>query len=155
MFDPYYFAYCEDLDLSWRTWIFGYNVVYAPKSFIFHKIGQVMNKQSSRKKYYGERNLLRTVLKNYELSTLWNILPIYFGKRIGKTLEFLIHFDKLAIYNLYAYIKAITWNIVHMPSLIRKRKKIQKYRKRDDNFVFKLIDYNAKLEASLEINYSK
>ena len=42
LFDPNYFAYFEDVDLCWRAIISGYDVVYVPKSFIYHKVGRVI-----------------------------------------------------------------------------------------------------------------
>ncbi|GAI92372.1 unnamed protein product, partial [marine sediment metagenome] len=38
LFDPIYFAYFEDVDLCWRAWMIGYKVIFAPKSFLYHKI---------------------------------------------------------------------------------------------------------------------
>ncbi len=149
LFDSLYFIYNEDLDLCWRTWIFGYLVMYASKSFIYHKIGQVMGKETLRQKFLGERNILRTVLKNYELKTLFKIFPVYIGRRIGIILRFLVHLDILAIIIIYIYIKAFSWNIIHIKSLIRKRKRIQSYRTKDDRFLIQFMKETIKLETSL------
>ena len=35
-FDPDYFAYFEDVDLGWRLWLFGFQVLYCPTAVIFH-----------------------------------------------------------------------------------------------------------------------
>ncbi|MFX1444392.1 MAG: glycosyltransferase family 2 protein [Promethearchaeota archaeon] len=149
LFDPYYFMYCEDLDLCWRAWIFGYKVIYAPKSFIFHKIGHLTGNETPRKKFLGERNLLRTVLKNYEFKTLFQILPIYFGKRIGLTLKLFIHLDKNTIISLYSYIKAFFWNLFNLKSLIKNRKAVQLYRTKNDKYIFQIMEESVKLEATL------
>lgn len=149
LFDPLYYAYCEDLDLSWRTWLIGYKVVYVPPSFIYHKIGQIIGKNSPRKMFLSEKNRLRTLLKNYELKTLFAILPIYFGKRMGIIVKEVLKFDFSAIIHFYVYIKAIFWNIIHAPSLLKNRKFLALNRIKDDNFILNLMKKSTILEESL------
>lgn len=38
-FDPGFFLYCEDVDLSWRVWIAGWKVVYVPDALCEHHTG--------------------------------------------------------------------------------------------------------------------
>lgn len=38
-FDPVYFLYCEDVDLSWRVWLAGRRVVYASEALCLHFTG--------------------------------------------------------------------------------------------------------------------
>ncbi|NVM34368.1 MAG: glycosyltransferase family 2 protein [Candidatus Lokiarchaeota archaeon] len=149
LFDPLYYAYCEDLDLSWRTWLIGYKVVYVPTSFIYHKIGQILGPRSPRKMFLSEKNRLRTLLKNYELKTLFIILPIYFGKRMGIIVKKVLKFDISAIIHLYVYIKAIFWNIIHTRSLLKNRQFISLNRIKDDNFILNLMKKSTTLEKSL------
>ena len=149
LFDPLYFIYSEDLDLCWRAWIFGYKVVYAPKSFIYHKIGQIFRGITLKKKFLAERNLLRTLLKNYEIKNLIEILPVYIGRRIGMVLKLLIQRDRLTMIFLYSYVKAFIWNIYNIRSLIRNRRFIQINRKIDDNFLFKIMNKTNKIEQCL------
>ncbi len=47
LFDPAYFMYYEDLDLSLKIWRSGYNIVYQPKSIVFHKHRATTNDQTS------------------------------------------------------------------------------------------------------------
>ncbi|MFX1570572.1 MAG: glycosyltransferase family 2 protein [Promethearchaeota archaeon] len=148
LFDPLYYAYSEDLDLSWRTWLFGYKVVYVPTSFIYHKIGQILGEKSPRKMFLSEKNRLRTLLKNYQLKTIFTILPIYIGKRIGLILKELLKFDFSAIIRLFVYIKAIFWNIIHARSLLRNRKFITQNRIKDDKFILNLMNKSSIIENS-------
>jgi GT2 family glycosyltransferase len=150
LFDPFYFAYYEDLDLGWRTWTTGYRVIIAPKSIIYHKSGEVMKKQDARRKYFGERNLLRTLLKNYQISSLFKVLPIYYGKRIGIMLKYLLKFDKQKYFYPYVCIKAFFWNIFNFHSLLKYRKIVQINRKKDDKFIFQLMKKTVKLEYTLK-----
>ena len=149
LFDPLYYGYYEDLDFSWRTWLIGYKVLYVPTSFIYHKIGQIMGEESTKKLFLSEKNRLRTILKNYELKSLLTILPIYIGKRIGIIMKKALRIDTSAIIYIYIYLKAIFWNIIHARSLIKKRKFIISKRMRDDKFIFNLIEKSVRLENSL------
>lgn len=148
LFDSIYYAYGEDLDLSWRAWIAGFRVVYAPKSFIYHKIGQIIRTGvSPRKSFYYERNVLRTILKNYKIRTLMKVIPIYVGRRIGIIIRNMIRFKKKGFILVYVYIKSSFWNIIHFQSFLRSRKKVQMLRKVDDNYILKLMNKSIILEA--------
>ncbi|MFX1593130.1 MAG: glycosyltransferase family 2 protein [Promethearchaeota archaeon] len=149
LFDPLYFIYCEDFDLSWRTWLAGYKVMYAPKSFLFHKIGQVLEDLSPRKFFLHERNRLRTLLKNYELKSILKILPLYLVKRIGMFVKLCIQFDNTALLYLYINIKSLLWNIIHMKSLIRNRRFIKTIRIKDDKFIFEIMNKTVKFKQAI------
>jgi hypothetical protein len=145
LFDPLYYAYCEDLDLSWRIWLAGYKIIYVPTSFIYHKISKILGRESFKKTYYfGERNLLRTILKNYEIKTLIRILPIYFGKRIGIAIKYLLTLKKSFLLILYSFIKALFWNIYQFPSLIINRIRVKALRKKKDSFILQLMNNSVR-----------
>lgn len=38
-FDPGFFLYCEDVDLSWRVWLAGWKVLYVPEALCEHHTG--------------------------------------------------------------------------------------------------------------------
>ena len=140
LFDPFYFAYYEDIDICWKAWISGYKVVYAPKSFIYHKTCQVLKKQYKRIFFLNERNRLRTLLKNYKIITFLRILPGYLKRRLVQLLNLIYHFDKYTITFINNYIKVIFWNIFHINSLIKNRKIISTYRKREDKDIIQLME---------------
>ncbi len=139
LFDPLYFMYYEDVDFCWRAWIYGYDVIYAPKSILVHKIGRI-SKNVKKKYYFTEKNRLRTILKNYEWRTLLKILPRYFFlsiRRIFKWNNFSPQLRRIDI--LITFIRGLIWNLMHITSMIRIRREIQADRTRDDEFLFNLI----------------
>ncbi len=71
-FDPLYFAYHEDTDLSVRAWLSGLRVAYVPTAVADHhyEFGR-----SPRKMYLVERNRLVTVLTDYPRPLLVGVLP--------------------------------------------------------------------------------
>ncbi len=136
LFDPTYFMYWEDVDFSWRAWIFGYDVYCIPTSIIYHKINR--GREIYLKiKYMAQRNKLRTLLKNYELKSLIKILPHYFHIKIREIMGSRVY-KKYILFILY--LKTFLWNLLHIRSLIENRRLIQANRKRDDNFIFNLMD---------------
>ncbi len=47
LFDPAYFMYYEDVDLSLKIWRKGFDIVYQPKSVVYHKHRASTNKQTT------------------------------------------------------------------------------------------------------------
>ena len=148
LFDPIYYAFAEDVDVSWRTWISGYNVVYVPTSFIYHKTSRILGQKSLRKKYLLYRNKFRTTLKNYELKSLIKIFPLYVVKRIVMSIKLILLMKRDAKDYIYANIKALFWNIINIKSLIKQRKLINLIRKRSDKFIFKLMEYSLIIKSN-------
>ncbi len=74
-FDEAYFAYLEDVDLGWRLWLLGYQVLFVPEARAMHR------KHATSSRMYGhqlrrliERNALATIIKNYDEATLSRVL---------------------------------------------------------------------------------
>jgi GT2 family glycosyltransferase len=66
-FDDDYFAYLEDVDFGWRTWLSGKRVLYEPGAVVRHKSSATSNRLGDFERgVLFERNALQTVLKNAE-----------------------------------------------------------------------------------------
>lgn len=66
-FDDDYFAYLEDVDFGWRTWLSGQRALYEPRAVIRHKSSATSNRLGDFERgVLFERNALQTVLKNAE-----------------------------------------------------------------------------------------
>ncbi len=66
-FDDRYFAYNEETDLCWRTWLAGYKILYAPKAIVYHKLGGTGgNLNSPFMLTLVVKNRLATLIKNLE-----------------------------------------------------------------------------------------
>lgn len=72
-FDPVYFAYHEDTDLSLRCWMSGRRVEYVPSAVADH---YYEFSRSPHKMYLVERNRLLTVLTDYPPVVLAAVLPM-------------------------------------------------------------------------------
>jgi GT2 family glycosyltransferase len=66
-FDDDYFAYLEDVDFGWRSWIAGYRVLYEPRAVVRHASGATSVRLGDFERgVLFERNALQTALKNYD-----------------------------------------------------------------------------------------
>ena len=71
-FDPQFFMYMEDTDLSLRVQLAGYQLLYVPQSVVLH---DYTLKLGPHKTYYQERNRYLMLLKNAHWQTLFLLLP--------------------------------------------------------------------------------
>lgn len=137
-FDEKYFALNDDVDLSWRVRLLGYKIVYNANSYIFHKIHATLGPLYSRakKRYWSERNCLRTILKNYSVLSLIKYLPVYFLLLFAEIGWYLSHGR---IDMAFSIIQAVSWNVIYSPDTLVKRFKIQKTRMVSDKQLIKIM----------------
>lgn len=70
-FDDDYFAYLEDVDFGWRSWIAGYRVLYEPRAVVRHASSATSDRIGAFERgVLFERNALQTALKNYDDASL-------------------------------------------------------------------------------------
>jgi len=128
-YDEDFFMYCEDEDLSIRSFLFGYKNFLSSKSVMYHKYSFSKNKD---KWFYTERNRLLIMLKNYPAKLLLLL-----------TIPFFITEALVIIYSLFD-----GWFFQKISSYIDIIKKIaQGYKKRKSLRIGK--NYINKLEYSL------
>ena len=66
-FDDDYFAYLEDVDFGWRSWLAGFRVLYEPRAVVRHQSSATSQRLGDFERgVLFERNALQTALKNYE-----------------------------------------------------------------------------------------
>lgn len=145
-FDEKYFMYKDDLDLCWKIKLLRLNVYVNSKAKIYHKMGvtiggsSITNKKiyttTVLKRYYGERNTIRTLLKNYTIYTLILIVPLYIAMNFAEIIYFIVSGNtKTAV----AYVNSWIWNLKNIRDTFSARKKIQKKRKIADRKLLKCM----------------
>lgn len=129
-FDKNFFASFEDIDLSWRAWIWGYKIVLVPNSIVYHTGGQTVKLQRSEIKFHGVKNTLVLSLTNFE-APLSKILKLVYNSlkkkplRISKNEEYEI-FRSLPSFG--TTIKALVWVLKNLKYIIVKRKMVNSKR---------------------------
>lgn len=118
-FDPSFFMYHEDVDLSWRCRMLGFSIrsLYAAK--VWHKYEYSKNK---KKFFFIERNRLLFMIKNYQAKTLALVfIPFIINELL--TLLFSLK-GGWTFYKIRSYGSVI----VMMPQALKKRRQIQRLR---------------------------
>src|SRR3990167_3263136 len=75
LFDEDFFAYYEDVDLSFRAQLTGWKVAYAPKAVVHHQIGATSSKISGFTTYHTLKNLPWLLWKNVPWPLMPKVLP--------------------------------------------------------------------------------
>lgn len=97
LFDEDFFLFMEDVDLAFRARLSGWKCMYVPTARVVHIHGGTAGFRSHISIYYGNRNLVWYVVKNFPSRTLllfspWIIvrncadLPYYLFKGMGLTI---------------------------------------------------------------------
>lgn len=123
LFDERYFMYVEDVDLSLRAWIGGYQVLDVPSAIVYH---QMMGSNSSAKQrmLWGYRNQLTTLLKLYQPETLRRFAgPIY--------QRWVCTRNRAALYGTLAA-------LAMLPGTLSRRHRVQQARQQADNIFLQL-----------------
>lgn len=136
LFDERYFAYYEDLDISYRAQLAGWKVIYTPNAHAYHHVGMT----SSRMKkgftvYQAFKNLPMLVGKNTPSVLLWQMLPRFGLAYVGFFINALLRGD------IAPATKGVISSINLLPHTIRERKKIQTGKKVSDEYIESIITH--------------
>jgi len=166
-FDDDYFAYYEDVDLGWRWWVLGERVLYVPASVVYHKgDASFRHSPSEAKHFLWNRNVLYSMMKNYEDANLEVYLPAAILLTLERALYFLDveggeakrrvlgHFPDLAPDEAerrreavgLAHLRAIREAVLNVPRMARKRARIQGERRLSDAEIFRRFDLRLDFE---------
>jgi GT2 family glycosyltransferase len=133
-FDESYFAYFEDVDLSFRLRLAGGRCLYVPEAEVCHVGSASSGKTSDFVMYHGHRNLVWTFFKNMPGALLWWYLPLHIGMNFFFGISFLLKGKGSAV--LRAKLDAF----YRLPAIIRKRKQIQETRKISERDLLKVMN---------------
>src|SRR3989338_5948780 len=133
------FLYGEDRDICWRCWLYGYKVVVADDAVFYHDsfcTSKDLKQYNTNifKRFYGEFNALRAILKNYSWPFLLFVLPLYTSINIAEAFVFIFKRNFNVVRDVY--IKSYVENFKNIKDTMTKRAKIQRERMISD---FELI----------------
>ncbi len=122
-FDESFFAYFEDVDISFRAQLAGWKVWYQPKAIAYHRIGSTSSKLGSFTRYHSVKNLFMLYVKNMPGWLFWKYLPLF-----AYTM-FRMCGTSLLRGGIWAYLRGLSYFILHLPAVLKDRHQIQKSRK--------------------------
>ena len=156
-FDELFFMYFEDTDLSWRIWLSGRKILYAPLAVVHHdwhgdlgggeqaqEAGAEYSEKTERRRRLCERNRLLTMIKNYSLPSL--LAALIGAKWYDRVRKQQIR-DALARGETPNYFRMVerairdawSWNLGNLAQIWRHRRQTQRLRRVRDSELSRLI----------------
>ncbi|HOC97300.1 MAG TPA: glycosyltransferase family 2 protein [bacterium] len=153
LFDNDFWCYYEDTDLCNMLWMLGYECWYWPYAVCYHANGGTSSMfKNNYIQFHNFKNKLMSFIKNFDLTTLLYVVPIYllFCVFVSFVWLFMGKFS-----NFIAIYKAIFWNIKNIKKTLIKRKNTQSKRTVSDKDIFKLVRKNPRLSYYFYLLFNK
>ncbi|HXE10402.1 MAG TPA: glycosyltransferase family 2 protein [Verrucomicrobiae bacterium] len=133
LFDEKFFAYYEDVDLSFRAQLAGWKVSYVPAARVHHAIGATSSRVRGFTTYQTLKNLPMLLVKNVPRRYLWRISWRYSVAQI-------FFFGRAVLRGHgWSAIKGKTLCVWLLPRTLRARHRIQKSRTVSDEYIWGML----------------
>ena len=133
LFDNNFFAYYEDVDLSFRLQLAGWQIGYVPAAEVYHEISATSRQIKGFATYHTMKNLPMLFWKNVPGPLMPKIFP-----RFG-LLYFSITASALARGQIIPVIKGVTMSILLWPKILIQRYEIQHQRRVNVSYIDSMI----------------
>ncbi len=150
LFDEDFFAYYEDVDLSFRAQLAGWKVKYVPTAIVHHQIGATSSKVKGFTTYQTLKNLPLLLSKNvpskyfFKVAIRFKLAYLMFILRSVSRLQFVPVF------------KGVAMAILLLPKAVGERRRIQTTRVVPDEYIWANIVHDLPPNAhSLRLLRSK
>lgn len=136
LFDEDFFAYYEDVDISFRAQLGGWKVGYAPQAVVYHQIGATSSAIKGFATYQTLKNLPLLLWKNVPWALMPKVWPRLVLAHSG------IAFSALRRGQFGPVFKAVAVCIVLWLKKLSQRHKIQKIRKVPISYIESIITHD-------------
>lgn len=165
-FDARYYYIGEDLDLSIRVHLAGYDVIYMPDMVTYHLESQAMCKRLQKKRYLYFRNNLFVLLEHYPAGHIlskilrWQNFYFFGGEFWLATKKFFqkrpLVFDERVLqvvnskgWKIFVFFRMLSSIIFNFPGILFKRWSVNCFRKRPRQY---LLGLNEEMEKRLVLS---
>lgn len=148
-FDPEFFMYADEYDLSWRGWIAGGRAIRVPTAIVHHRRAANVNpaggeatvelRTSDTKRYYANRNALLTILKSAQhLLLIVAVLQVL--------LLFCESLVSLILIRRWSFARRAYWEAVRdcfrmRAHILRERRTLNGMRRRSDWYMLRFLTW--------------
>lgn len=133
LFDEDFFAYYEDVDISFRAQLAGWKVAYEPSAIAYHKQGATANKISGFAVYQTFKNLPLLFIKNVPRGLLFPIgIRLYFA-------YWMMFFNAVAKCNGKSAVKGAWMSFILGFKKIGERHEIQKNKQVSTKYIKSML----------------
>lgn len=122
LFDEAFFAYFEDVDISFRAQLAGWKVWYEPTAIAYHHVSGTSSKLGDFARYHSIKNLVYLYDKNMPGWLFWKYKPVFLYQLLR------IAAGALRDRKVIMFLKALSVVLTSMPDTLAKRHDIQKSR---------------------------
>jgi GT2 family glycosyltransferase len=136
LFDEAFFAYYEDVDISFRAQLADWKVQYEPSAVAYHHMSATSSKLGSFTRYHATKNFYLLYAKNMPGWLYWKYLPLFTLQALRLGASSLI---KGAV---WPFIKGTTKAFLLTPHIIKERHRIQTNRKASLDHIDSLLYKN-------------
>lgn len=124
LFDERFFAYYEDVDISFRARLASWEVFYTPNSVAYHMVSGTSSAMGTNfSHFHSNKNFYYLYLKNMPGRLFWKYLPL-FAYQGARSLA-----SSLVNRRILSYLKAMFLVIWNLPGVFIDRVRIQSRRK--------------------------
>jgi len=147
LLDEDYFINYEETDLCWRTWLSGMKVAFIPSSIVYHYGSATISSGVEELPkpfilYHSRKNQISTLIKNYSTKNAMKYVTYLYIKYILFLLKLI---SRKKIKYAIEYVRAMSWPIVNLKSLLVKRRYVQKYIRKvpDEKVMEKMLNFKV------------
>ena len=133
LFDEDFWAYYEDVDISFRAQLYGYQCLYVPTAVVYHVGSGTAGHLSPRVVYFLRRNFLFLIVKNMPWKLMLKYLIPMIGLQVGLDITYILRGHMKSV------VKARLDALKGLPKMWRKRRKIQQDRRVSDAYLESLF----------------
>jgi GT2 family glycosyltransferase len=141
LFDEDFFAYYEDVDLSFRAQLAGWKVGYVPDAVVHHQIGATGGKVKGLYTYQTLKNLPLLLWKNVP----WALMPKIWPRLVMVYLAFVA--SALARGQIWPILMGLVMGTIYWPKKLVERRRIQKGRKVTSAYINSIIVHDLPPQA--------
>jgi GT2 family glycosyltransferase len=132
-FDDRFFAYYEDVDISFRAQLAGWKVIYEPTAVAYHHMSATSSKLGSFTRYHATKNFYLLYAKNMPGWLYWKYLPLFTIQAIRLAASSLIKGG------FWPFLKGTVKAFLLTPHIIRERRRIQSERKAPVTYIDSIL----------------
>jgi GT2 family glycosyltransferase len=139
LFDEDFFAYFEDVDISFRAQLAGWKVWYEPSAVAYHHIGKTSSRMPGFIRYHSIKNFIYLYNKNMPGYLLFKYKPLFFLQLTRMKL------GSIRDGQLWEFTKAFFRTFFHILRTLAKRRAIQKSRVVSISYIDEML-YHGKIK---------
>ncbi len=150
LFDESFWAYYEETDFCHRCLVWGYDIIYYPKTTCYHAGGKTAEMFAQDYiQFHNFKNKLASYIHNFQFRYLIVYVPIFTVLTLG-IFSIMFALNK-KFWLTKVFYKSYWWNIKNLRNTLRYRKEVQKYRKVNDSEYLKEITRHPPLKYYLAL----